>query len=218
MAGSGDPGGIAALSCLTVGLLETNCYVITSADGAACVVDPGGDAALIAARVAAQGGKLVWILCTHGHFDHVEAAGELKAACGGDIALHRGDLPLWRNIGAQTRTFGLPEPPPLPEPDRLLDGDGDLPFGGGRIGVLHVPGHSPGSVAFVFPSARVAFNGDTVFAMGVGRTDLWGGDADALRRSIAEKLFTLGDDFVLRSGHGPSVTVAGARPNLAWLG
>ncbi len=111
MAGSGDPGGIAALSCLTVGLLETNCYVITSADGAACVVDPGGDAALIAARVAAQGGKLVWILCTHGHFDHVEAAGELKAACGGDIALHRGDLPLWRNIGAQTRTFGLPEPP-----------------------------------------------------------------------------------------------------------
>ncbi|HAK95235.1 MAG TPA: MBL fold metallo-hydrolase [Planctomycetes bacterium] len=218
MSGDGGPGGIAALTCMAVSPFETNCYVVTCADGAACVIDPGGDAEGIAAQLAAQGGTLAWILCTHGHIDHVEAAGDLRAACGGRIALHRADLPLWRNLGAQARMFGLPEPPPLPEPDLVLDGDGELPLGGGSIGVLHVPGHSPGSVAYVFPGARIAFNGDTVFAMGVGRTDLWGGDTDALRHALIAKIFTLGDDVVLHSGHGPPVTVAEARPNLAWLG
>lgn len=210
-------GGI-ALARMAVSLFETNCYVVTRDGGDACVIDPGGDARAIAAQLETQGGELAYILCTHGHIDHVEAAGDLKAACGGRIVLHRADLPLWRGLDAQARMFGLPAPAPLPEPDLLLDGDGELPLPGGPIGVLHVPGHSPGGVAYVFPEAGIAFNGDTVFAMGVGRTDLWGGDAEALRQSLVAKIFTLGDDVVLHSGHGPAVTVAGARPNLAWLG
>ncbi len=218
MPSDGGPGGIAALTRMAVSVFETNCFVLTCAGGEACVIDPGGNAEGIAAQLEEQGGKLAYILCTHGHIDHVEAAGELKAACGGRIVLHRADLPLWRKLDAQARVFGLPPPPPLPAPDVLLDGDGTLPLAGGSIGVLHVPGHSPGSVAYVFPEARIAFNGDTVFAMGVGRTDLWGGDTDALRQSLVEKIFTLGDDVVLHSGHGPAATVAEARPNLAWLG
>jgi glyoxylase-like metal-dependent hydrolase (beta-lactamase superfamily II) len=90
-------------------------------------------------------------------------------------------------------------------------------LGADEIRVLHVPGHSPGSVAYHFPRARIAFSGDTVFAMGVGRTDLFGGSADLLRDSLANKLFRLDDDVMLYCGHGPAVSVADALPNLSWL-
>ncbi len=203
---------------MSVSAFDTNCYLVTTTDGSLCVVDPGGDPESIVERVAATDGELVYILCTHAHIDHVEAAGALKAARGGRIVLHRDDLPLWHKLDVQSMMFGLPDPAPLPAPDIVLDGDGVLPLGAGEIRVLHVPGHSPGSVAYHFAGARIVFNGDTVFAMGVGRTDLFGGDTATLRRSLADKIFTLPDDVMLYSGHGPAVSVADARPNLAWLG
>jgi hydroxyacylglutathione hydrolase len=210
--------GIRALTRVSVSLFDTNCYLVTTHGGILCVIDPGGDPDTLIPLVKETGAELAYILCTHAHIDHVEAAGALKEACGGRIVLHRADLPLWHKIDVQALMFGLPEPAPLPVPDLILDGDGALALGDGEIGVLHVPGHSPGSVAYRFPAARIVFNGDTVFAMGVGRTDLFGGSAEMLRDSLAGKLFTLDDGVVLYPGHGPAVTVAEARPNLEWLG
>ena len=217
MPSSAAHGPIEKLVTLPVTLFYTNCYVLKLASGETVVVDPGGDADRIVGAVEDMGGSLAFILCTHAHLDHIEAAGAVKARAGGTIALHRDDLPLWDNVGRQASMFMLPAPPRLPPPDVILAGGEELTAGACSIQVCHVPGHSPGSVTFLFSEAGVGFNGDTVFSMGIGRTDLWGGDSDELRRSLVEKLFKLPDSLVLYPGHGDPITVMEARRNEAML-
>ena len=89
----------------------------------------------------------------------------------------------------------------------LIDGD-TIPLGDETIQVLHVPGHSPGGLAFYLPQSGLLISGDTIFNGSVGRTDLWGGDMAQLLNSIREKIYTLPDETVIASGHGPSTTVA----------
>ena len=213
----GEPAAITALDTLEVSPLFTNCYVLKVASGETAVVDPGGNADRVTAALEALGGGLAYILCTHGHVDHIEAAGAVKARLGGRIVLHRGDLPLWEGVELQARMFGLPPPRSLPPPDRILEAEEVLTIGSIPVEVRHVPGHSPGHVLYLFKDQGVCFNGDTVFAMGVGRTDLWGGNGDQLRASVQEKLFSLPDDVVLYSGHGPPATVKEARRNEPYL-
>ena len=221
--GGTDGGTIKTLDTLQVTFFATNCYVITLASGESAVIDPGGENERIVAALEKTGGKLAYILCTHGHLDHIEAAGAVRDQAGGRIVIHEEDLPLWENLEAQARLFGLPPPPALPAPDVVLSGDlasenVQLPFGPLTFEVRHVPGHSPGSVAYLLPGPGVGFNGDTVFAMGFGRVDLWGGSGPQLKASIVEQLFSLADDMLLHPGHGPAVTVAEARRILPLLG
>ena len=208
----GTAGRIERIETLQVSLFGTNCYVVKLAGGDVAVVDPGGEPERICAAVGRIDGRLEYILCTHAHLDHIEAAGAVRDALGGRIVLHEGDLPLWERLDAQASLFALPPPPSLPAPDVVLTGgDDELRMGPVAIGIRHVPGHSPGSVAFVFQHGGAVFNGDTVFSMGVGRVDLWGGDGGRLKRSITEKLLTLEKDLVLYPGHGPPITVAEAQ-------
>jgi len=211
-AGDGTDG-LAAVRSLEVGLLNTNCYLAKGREGELAIVDPGGDPERIARAARELGGPVVFILCTHGHLDHVEAAGEVREKVGGQIVLHRNDLVLWERIDLQAQLFQSPPPSPLPAPDRLV-ADGDrLEAGSLRFDVVHVPGHSQGSVAYSCPEASAAFSGDAVFSMGVGRTDLWGGDAASLRASLEARIFSLPDSFLLYPGHGPPVSVKEARRN-----
>lgn len=214
----GSHGRIERIETLQVSLFGTNCYVVKLASGEVAVLDPGGEPERIVAAVGELGGRLEYILCTHAHLDHVEAAGAVRAALGGRTVLHEGDLPLWENLDVQASIFGLPPPPPLAAPDIVLTGEsGELRMGPVTIGFRHVPGHSPGSVAFLFSEGGAGFNGDTVFSMGVGRVDLWGGDGARLKRSIREGLLTLAEDLMLYPGHGPPITVADAREVLPML-
>jgi glyoxylase-like metal-dependent hydrolase (beta-lactamase superfamily II) len=212
-----DPGGrtenpVESLVTLQVTLFGTNCYVLKLDSGEAAVVDPGGEGERILAAVNGLGGRLEYILCTHGHLDHIEAAGTVRSGAGGRIVLHEEDTPLWRNLDRQAQLFGLPPPRSLPDPDTVLSGDGGtLPFGPIELTVRHVPGHSPGSVAFLLPGHECGFIGDTVFSMGVGRVDLWGGNGAQLKASVVEKLFSLPESMLLYPGHGPAITVAQAR-------
>jgi hydroxyacylglutathione hydrolase len=208
---------IERLETLEVSLFSTNCYVLKVAGGPVVVVDPGGEADRIVEFLGEIGEPPAYILCTHAHLDHVEAAGAVKARSGGAIVLHRDDLPLWEGVGQQARMFMLPAPVRLPPPDILASGGETLSVGPLSIEICHVPGHSPGSVAYLIRDAGIGFNGDTVFAMGVGRTDLWGGSGAQLRASLLEKLFTLPPSFVLYPGHGSSVTVKQARRNEEFL-
>jgi glyoxylase-like metal-dependent hydrolase (beta-lactamase superfamily II) len=89
----------------------------------------------------------------------------------------------------------------------VVDGD-TIPLGDETIQVLHVPGHSPGGLAFYLPQSALLISGDTIFNGSVGRTDLWGGDMAQLLSSIREKIYTLPEDTVIASGHGPTTTVA----------
>lgn len=200
---------------IPVGPFATNCVLIEDeASREALVVDPGGDLEVIEERLAALHLKPTLVVHTHGHMDHVMASSAFATRHGVTIAMHEADLPLYRNLRLQVQALLGPRAAadlgaePLVEPTRLLKAGDKVRVGALEAEVLHLPGHSPGSIGLLFagnPATLVA--GDTLFRDGVGRTDLWGGDWDTLLRSIREGIFTLPAPTIVVSGHGPDTTV-----------
>jgi glyoxylase-like metal-dependent hydrolase (beta-lactamase superfamily II) len=201
---------------LPVGVIQTNCYIVACDETLeAAVIDPGGHPERILAEVERRGLQVTYILNTHGHFDHTDGNSALKAATGAPLAMHPADVPLLQASGGAA-WFGLrgdPSPPPDLE---LADGD-ELAVGTLRFQVLHTPGHTPGHVSFYEPSAGVVFDGDVLFARGVGRTDLPGGSWNQLLDSIRRVLFALPDETKVYSGHGPATTIGAEKRGNPWL-
>ncbi len=174
---------------LIVGPLATNCYV-ACAGGDAVIIDPGAGAKRVIKSV--HGLDVGAILVTHGHSDHVGAVDELAAVTGAPLFTPRADLALLEKyVGVR--------------PSKLFSDGDHLEFGEISLSVIATPGHTPGSSCFYTPG--ILFSGDTLFAEGVGRTDLAGGSADALFNSIRERIFSLADDTVVYPGHGDQTTV-----------
>jgi glyoxylase-like metal-dependent hydrolase (beta-lactamase superfamily II) len=181
----------------------------------AAVIDPGDEGDRILAAVARQGLKVVAILNTHGHFDHVGANAALKAATGAEILIHALDAPMLADLASAGRMFGL-RVENSPPPDRTL-ADGDrIQVGNLTLEVIHTPGHTPGGVAFYTDSA--VFVGDTLFAGSIGRTDLPGGDFDTLIHSIHSRLFTLDDAVKVYPGHMDPTTIGREKRNNPFVG
>ena len=201
---------------LPVGPIQTNCFIVgceTTKEGV--VIDPGDEAERILAEVAEAGLTIKYILNTHAHFDHVMANKAMVEATGVPLALHPLDLPLLRENGGAT-FFGI-DAPPSPEPDiPLAEGD-KISFGTHTFEVLFTPGHTLGHVSFYEAQAGIVFDGDVLFAGGIGRTDLPGGDYETLMHSISEKLMVLPDETVVCSGHGPVTTIGRERASNPWL-
>jgi hydroxyacylglutathione hydrolase len=190
---------------LTNGAFAENCYLIgDAATGDAAVVDPGEEVELFRRRARTEGWTIRAIWLTHAHVDHVAGVAALKAATGAPVFLHPADRPLYDGVPAQAALFGLDVAPPPPPDGALADGL-SLSLGGFAFRVVHTPGHSPGGVSLV--GHGLAFVGDTLFAGSIGRTDLPGGDLEALLRSVHERLFTLPDETVVHAGHGPATTI-----------
>lgn len=186
------------------------------------IVDPGDavDDQIAAAR--RHGLRILRILLTHAHLDHVTGVGAAKRAFDAPVYLHRDDTALYDAAAQQGLMFGLrvEQPPPV---DRFyeMSGDEDLGFGDFAVDVLHTPGHCPGGVCLAIGprdnTARELFVGDTLFAQSIGRTDLPGGDHAKLLRSIRDVLFAFPDATAVHPGHGPSTTIGEERRSNPFL-
>lgn len=182
--------------------LGCNCSIIGDPiTKQAIVVDPGGAADRILQEVRQLGLTVTHILHTHAHFDHFLASGDIRKATGATICLHRDDLNLWSNLEMQCRMFGVPYVP-APMPEYWLADDEKVLVGQVSVVALHTPGHTPGSMSFHLPHHRLVLAGDTLFRGSIGRTDLWGGDFQAIEQSILDRLYTLHDATVVVTGHG----------------
>lgn len=187
--------------------LDCNCSIIGDPiTKHAIVVDPGGDPARILKELQESGLTVAYIVHTHAHFDHFLASGEMKRATGAPLWLHKADKTLWDNLELQCQTFGV-RYTPAPPPDRWLKDDEELTLGEFKGLALHTPGHTPGSMCFHFPAAHMVIAGDTLFRGSIGRTDLWGGDAQAIERSIKDRLYRLDEDTRVITGHGPETRI-----------
>ncbi len=201
---------------LPVGAIQTNCYIVGCEETKeGVIIDPGDEAERILAEVEETGLTIKYILNTHAHFDHIMANKGLVEAIGVPLAIHPLELPMLRENGG-AKFFGL-EAPPSPEPDvELAEGD-TISFGTHTFQVLFTPGHTVGHVSFYEPNAGIIFDGDVLFANGIGRTDLPGGDFETLIASINEKLMVLPDETVVCSGHGPVTNIGRERATNPWL-
>ena len=201
---------------LTVGVVQSNCYIAgCEKTGQGVVIDPGDEGERILVAVQEMALDIKYILNTHAHFDHIMANEPLLKATGAPLALHPLDLPLLQARGGAA-LFGL-EAPLSPEPTiSLAEGD-RISFGQYTLQVLFTPGHSSGHVSFYEPEAGIIFDGDVLFAGGIGRTDLPGGSYETLMNSINEKLMVLPDETVVYSGHGPMTTIGRERAGNPWL-
>lgn len=201
---------------LPVGPIQTNCYLAGCEETQeGIVIDPGDEAERILAEVETLGLTVKYILNTHAHFDHIMANADMVKATGAPLALHPLDLPLLRENGGSA-LFGL-EATPSPDPDMALAEGDTIKMGQYTFQVLFTPGHTPGHVSFYEPTANIIFDGDVLFANGIGRTDLPGGDYATLMNSIHEKLMPLPDETTVCSGHGPITTIGRERNSNPWL-
>jgi hydroxyacylglutathione hydrolase len=200
---------------LVVGMLQSNCYLVASEDTKeGIVIDPGGDGPLILDRVRELGLTIKYIVNTHGHIDHIAANRQVKEGTGAQLAIHKDDAEwLTADQGAYARMLGVSSPGPAA--DVLLEEGDEIPFGNERLEVIHTPGHSLGGISLV--GDGVVFCGDTLFAMGVGRVDLPGGSWETLMNSIKTRLFTMPDDTVAYTGHGPETTIGREKQFNPWF-
>ena len=197
------------LRILVVGPIQANCYILgCERTREAAVIDPGGDSDKILITLAKDKLRCVYIINTHGHFDHSAENRRLKKVTGSQLLIHRADAPMILHQEASGSSWGM-NVDNSPPPDRYLKEGDIVTFGDISLKVLHTPGHSPGGISLF--SDKIVFVGDTLFAGSIGRTDLPGGDYESLIRNVREKIFPLGDDVVIYPGHGPKTTVGRER-------
>ncbi len=198
------------VECIPNGLLEANCYlVMCPTSNETLVIDPGAEASRILERIEALGCKVVRVLHTHGHFDHIGATEAVLAGLPGGIPLaaHPADAYLYeRKARAMCVPYGYSLPDTLALPNERLNDCDELAIGELRLEVVHTPGHTPGSISLICGTTCV-FTGDTLFQHGIGRTDLPGGDEEAIYESILTRLYPLSGSLVVYPGHGLATTI-----------
>lgn len=222
---------------IPVGMLQCNCSILgdpVSREG--IVVDPGDDTDRILAILRRHDLKIRAIVSTHTHIDHVGGLAALHRATGAPVLIHHDDLELYRHLDIQAQWLGMPTPAQVSIKDFVKEGD-TLRWGGFVAGVLHTPGHTPGSISLVVrdgvapagregkatgaeliaaPDTRL-LSGDTLFRESIGRTDLWGGSYPQILDSIREKLLALPDEVVVYPGHGEITTIGFEREHNPFL-
>ena len=177
------------------GLLESNGYVIYQREGENCfIIDPGYGPKVFKDFINEHSLHVKGILLTHHHYDHVGAVDKLKDVFDCPVYLHRRDCDMYKkNVDVY-----------------MEDGD-TIDLDGETITVINTPGHTKGSVCFFSHKSRLAFTGDTIFNVDLGRTDLEDGSEEEMRRSITDIVDKWQNDIMIYPGHGDGCTMKAVR-------
>jgi len=203
------------IETISVGPLETNCYVVAAGEGKpAAVIDPGDDVDKILQAVNSRNLKVTHIINTHGHYDHIGADSALATATGAKIYIHSLDANILSDSQSNLSLFLGSDFKMNDETVKISDGD-ELDIGGLRLKIIHTPGHTPGGISL--STDNVIFVGDLIFSGSVGRTDLKGGDFDALMASISKIALNNPDSAKIYPGHGPSTTIGTEKENNPYI-
>jgi len=187
---------------------QENTYVVYDGQGACVIIDPGcytmEEEAEILTFIRGKELHPEHVLLTHAHLDHVCGAALFFREFGLKPLLHPADNPIYETVPTQGEVFSFPVKD-LPPAEVLPE---EVSFGDTALRVIHLPGHSPGGVAYYHPETKLLFPGDVLFNGSIGRTDLPGGDYDLLVKSITEKIVArLPEETLVFPGHGPETTV-----------
>lgn len=192
-----------------LGPIQTNCYLVQDEQNNCLIIDPGEEGARIIKNIESHHLQPIAILLTHGHFDHIGAVDTVRDHFEIPVYIHENE----QDSLTSPEENGSTRYPGLPlvcnrKADYLFTEEGKMEIGPFSFEVRHTPGHSTGSVSFIFEQDHVAIVGDTLFRESIGRTDLPGGHTATLLSSIQKKILTLGDSFTIYPGHGVPTTTA----------
>jgi glyoxylase-like metal-dependent hydrolase (beta-lactamase superfamily II) len=197
------------LHVFPAGPIQTNAFLLTDPSrGEAVLIDAPGEVwADVEQVLRKEKCRLTELWITHGHWDHTQGGAEVVRATGAKVRAHVADKTLIETPEVMSAFLGGAIQLEPIKPDFWVSQGDRFTSLGLEVEVRHVPGHCPGNVLFYFPSAKVAFVGDALFAGSVGRTDLPGGDRNQLTQSIRAQIYTLPDETAVYPGHGSSTTV-----------
>ncbi len=187
---------------ITVSTFATNCYLVSCPEtNETVIIDPGAEGKRIIEKIKTLNLDVKYIINTHGHVDHIGANSILKEEFKVPIMISKKDIELYNNPG-----FGLSLVlRKQPQPDHFIAEGDRITFGKLSLKIIETPGHTTGGICLLGDS--VVFCGDTLFAGSVGRTDLAGGSAAVLMKSIQERILVLSPETVVYPGHGPETTI-----------
>lgn len=190
---------------IPAGIYAANCYLVYSEDDkAAIIVDPGGDVDDLVNEIDKNKLDLKYIVLTHGHGDHIGAVMALKDRYKVQVLIHEDDAELLEN-GELNLSNKMAMGNVELEADKTLKEGDSIGFGGLVAKVIHTPGHTKGGICLLIKDSL--FTGDTLFKGSIGRSDLYGGDFEALIDSIKNKLLQLPDETIVYPGHGGQSTI-----------
>ncbi|MEK4229934.1 MBL fold metallo-hydrolase [Solibacillus sp. FSL H8-0538] len=195
----------------SLGPIQTNCYIVSNKNKDCLIFDPGEEAGRIIKEIRSKGLKPLAIFLTHAHFDHIGAVDAVRETFELPLYIHEKEVswlsdPYKNGSGkyAELPNYAVKEP----EEAHIIRKEQVIELGDFKFSAVFTPGHSPGSISFIFEEDGFAIVGDTLFERSIGRTDLPGGSEKLLLQSIHDKLLSLPEDTIIYPGHGSYTTPA----------
>lgn len=193
----------------SLGPVQTNCYIVSNDEKKCLIFDPGEEAGRLIKEIKKAGLTPVAVFLTHAHFDHIGAVDAICEEFKIPHYIHEKEVdwladPLKNGSG---KYFELPNYiVKLPKPEHIIKSEQSFDIEGFKFKAVFTPGHSPGSITYIFEEGGFAIVGDTLFENSIGRTDLLGGSMEVLLKSIHEKILILSEDTIIYPGHGSYTT------------